>query len=298
MLKLQTKLLIVIMAFGLFAFKSPEAVRDLPSKYVKYGNVKIHYKEYGKGKYNLVFVHGWGCDVNTWDKQLAYFGNKARVVFIDLPGFGKSDKPHCEYTLDFFAESVKAVLDNLSIDNPVLIGHSLGTPVCRQVILKYPQINSLLCDIDGVYCDFPADSIKREQYLKEIKAFADMFSSPDYNKNVNDFILALFYKTTPEAVKQYALSVMSKTPQYVGASTMKNLINETYWDKTRINIPILVVCSKNSGIPNDYENTMKALYSNLEYYEFENVGHFIMQEDAEKFNNMLWNFIKSVNNSK
>ncbi len=56
------------------------------------------------------------------------------MVFIDLPGFGESEKPSIEYSLDFFAESVKSVLDELKITNPVLIGHSLGTPVCQQVV--------------------------------------------------------------------------------------------------------------------------------------------------------------------
>ncbi len=73
---------------------------------------------------------------------------------------------------------------------------------------------------------------------------------------------------------------------------MKNLVDEEKWGKTVFNVPSLVICSKNSGIPNDYESTLRKQYSNMEYYEFENTGHFIMMEDPKKLNEILWDFIK------
>lgn len=57
-------------------------------------SVKIHYKTAGSGSSNIVFVLGFGCDMNVWEEQFDYFSDKATMIFIDLPGYGKSDKPH------------------------------------------------------------------------------------------------------------------------------------------------------------------------------------------------------------
>ena len=58
----------------------------------------------------MVFVHGWACDASFWQEQVPAFADKARIILIDLPGHGQSDKPHTYYTMDFFASSVLAVL--------------------------------------------------------------------------------------------------------------------------------------------------------------------------------------------
>lgn len=276
-----------------YTYTNPKTIQDVPSKYSNCNGINIHYKACGTEPYNLVFIHGWGCDVNAWREQMTFFENKARCIFIDLPGYGKSDKPHIDYTLDFFAESIKCVLDELKIENPILVSHSLGTPICRQLIKKYPELNAMLCDVDGVYCLFPNDSLQRINYAAELNAFASAFNDTNYNNNVQEFIHSLFYKTTTDTVKNYALAVMSKTPQYVGSNTMKYLIQEHYWDNTVINVPTLVIYSKNSDILPDYEYFIRELYSNMKYYELDSIGHFIMMEDAHKFNGLLWHFIKN-----
>ena len=72
------------------------------------------------------------------------------LLAVMLAGYGESSKPHVEYTLDFFAKAVNAVLDKEHTGAIVLVGHSLGTPVCRQVLMSGRQGD--LVDIDGVYC--------------------------------------------------------------------------------------------------------------------------------------------------
>jgi pimeloyl-ACP methyl ester carboxylesterase len=69
----------------------------------------------------ICFVHGFGCDMNTWEKQFEAFSDEKdlQLVFIDLPGYGQSDKPHVEYTLDFFAHAIDEVLNRNSIQDAV-----------------------------------------------------------------------------------------------------------------------------------------------------------------------------------
>ena len=149
--KLYLLLLLVVMLAG--CNTKPENLGDIASEYANVNDsVRVHYKKYGDGNKTICFVHGFGCDLNTWEKQFRGLSEDSnlRLLFIDLPGYGESSKPHVEYTLDFFAKAVNAVLDKEHTGAIVLVGHSLGTPVCRQVLMSGRQGD--LVDIDGVYC--------------------------------------------------------------------------------------------------------------------------------------------------
>lgn len=269
---------------------NPLSLEQAESKFVTdTTGLRIHYKTAGSGEQTLVFVHGFGCDINAWQHQYGYFRDKARMLFIDLPGHGKSDKPHTEYTLDFFADAIKLVFDSEHIEGAVLVGHSLGTPVCRQAIFKYPELASALVDVDGVYCFYPADTAMIAAY----NAFAQTFNVPDVKEVISDFVQPLCIPQTPQSVRDYALSVMPRTPQYVAYSIMKNLIEEKYWTQGEITLPTLVFASVNSQIPPDYEQILSPLYPNMEYHELDNIGHFIMMEQPEIFNKMLEIFLEN-----
>lgn len=87
-------------------------------------STKIYYEQDGIASEAIVFIHGFGCDVNAWKAQTSFFSSNYKTVCIDLPGYGKSDKPHSEYTLDLFAKAVKTVLDSLGIPQAVFVGHN------------------------------------------------------------------------------------------------------------------------------------------------------------------------------
>src|SRR6266702_913294 len=91
-------------------------VKDAQSHFVSVGANRIHYVTVGQGKHTLVFVHGWACHLGFWREQVAALADQARLVFIDLPGHGQSDKPQTTYTMDFFAEAVLAVMRDIKVE--------------------------------------------------------------------------------------------------------------------------------------------------------------------------------------
>src|SRR4029079_12281657 len=118
---------------------------DGDSQYAKLDGAKIHYKSYGKGKDALVLIHGWTCNLENWRDQIPDLSKRNRVIALDLPGHGQSDKPQLNYTMDLFANAVDAVLRDAKVDHAVLVGHSMGTPVARQFHRQYPQQTLALC---------------------------------------------------------------------------------------------------------------------------------------------------------
>jgi pimeloyl-ACP methyl ester carboxylesterase len=77
--------------------------------------------------------------MNFWRYQVPAFEGKIRMIVVDLPGHGESDKPKVDYTPDLFAKSVDAVLTEAGVKKVVLAGHSMGTPVVRQYARLYPK---------------------------------------------------------------------------------------------------------------------------------------------------------------
>src|SRR6266478_4124666 len=99
------------------------------SKFVDVDHLKVHYTNYGRGDTALFFVHGWSCDETVWSEQAAALAEKIRVITIDLPGHGQSDKPHIAYTMDLYVRAIDAVLRDANVGSVILVGHSNGTPV-------------------------------------------------------------------------------------------------------------------------------------------------------------------------
>ncbi len=272
----------------------PTTTDDIDSCYANIDGTKIHYKSCGDGEKTIVFVHGFGCNMNAWDYQVKDLSKDYKLVFIDLPGYGKSDKPETEYNLDFFAKAVKTVTDDLNIEKAVFVGHSLGTPICRQVYFNYPEKVAALCDVDGVYCFYPTDTIFTEAYEASLHDFTNLFKGEDYKHNMIQFVKSLSYVTTPKEVCEYAMNTMPETPQDIAYSTMSNLISRKYWTGQQISIPTLIFCTQNSDLPPDNYEKMGSLYSDMEYLEFNDIGHFIMMENPNLFNGKLKEWIDSL----
>ena len=201
----------------------PQTLSELNSEYVTIDDsVRVHYKIWnesaGADAKTICFVHGFGCDMNTWEKQFEAFRDTKdlQLVFIDLPGYGQSDKPHVEYTLDFFAHAIDEVLNKNSIKDAVFVGHSLGTPVCRQTMMATSHKGALV-DVDGVYCFY--DGTETPEYVEAVNQFGHAFDGDNCREVITGFVSSLAGKETPQEINDYAMSVMPETPQYVASST-------------------------------------------------------------------------------
>ena len=110
--------------------------------HVDYRGNRVAYEVHGEGPRVLVFTHGLLLDAalnRAIAERLARAGH--RVVLPELLGHGRSDKPRhaYEHRLDFYAEQVVAILDDLGVDQAVIGGVSLGANVALQVAATAPE---------------------------------------------------------------------------------------------------------------------------------------------------------------
>jgi pimeloyl-ACP methyl ester carboxylesterase len=108
---------------------------------VRAGGHTIGYLECGPADGPVVvLLHGLASDSETWDRALPPLGSHGlRALAVDLIGHGRSDKPQRSYLLDDFADTLRAVLDELGVPAATIGGHSLGGAVATFFGGRYPS---------------------------------------------------------------------------------------------------------------------------------------------------------------
>jgi 4,5:9,10-diseco-3-hydroxy-5,9,17-trioxoandrosta-1(10),2-diene-4-oate hydrolase len=108
--------------------------------------LRLHYHEAaGPPGYSIpvVLLHGGGPGATAWSnfgRNLPVLAGSRRVLAVDQPGFGRSDKPaeHGQY-FSFSAEALAGLLDELQIPKVHLVGNSLGGGTAVRFALQHPQ---------------------------------------------------------------------------------------------------------------------------------------------------------------
>jgi pimeloyl-ACP methyl ester carboxylesterase len=97
-------------------------------------NCNLYWDEIGQGP-PLVLLHGL-CDSHyTWSKVAPMLARNRRVLMLDLPGHGLSERPDASYALEWHARIVDAWLEALGLDGFDLVGHSFGGGVALWMML-------------------------------------------------------------------------------------------------------------------------------------------------------------------
>ncbi len=267
----------------------PEAT----SSYAMLDGMKVHYLDYGEGKEGIVFIHGWTCDHSFWRFQVPDL-IKTRLILLDLPGHGKSDKPKISYTQDLFAAGVNAVIEASGMERVVLVGHSMGYPVARQYIRNYPGKAEALVILEGAFYRIPKNLQKLTEWKKRVEQFADKFRGPESDRSRTEFMESLFAEQTSPELREEIKSKTLSTPQHVAISAMKGMNNPQIWKEDVFTLPTLALYAYRPNLPSDNGPYLKKLFPNLEYHEWDWVGHFPMMEKPKKFNRLLLNFLDEL----
>ncbi len=85
---------------------------------------------------SFVLIAGIGVAATYFEFLAPLLAEHGDVYALDLPGFGGMPHPGQEPTPAFFADQVEAVISHLGLENPVLVGHSMGTQVVTEVLAR------------------------------------------------------------------------------------------------------------------------------------------------------------------
>jgi pimeloyl-ACP methyl ester carboxylesterase len=98
---------------------------------------RIAVEDEGEGPV-VVCVHGLGGSSNTYTPLMPALA-RHRVVRIDLPGSGRSQRAEGPLTIERYVATVLSVCERLGITRAHWVGHSMGTIVCQHIAAAHPQ---------------------------------------------------------------------------------------------------------------------------------------------------------------
>lgn len=250
-------------------------------------DIKVHYKfiaaEQDETHPALVFVHGWCCDHSVWKHQAAAFENKTAMIFVDLPGYGKSDHPRVDYTMDLFAKGINAVLEDAKVKNVVLVGHSMGVPVVRQFYRLHPAQTRGLILVDG--------GLRFFTDKEQAQRWAARFKEETFKEEGPKMLERMIPAEKAELREHIRKLVENTTPQ-VAISSQRGMIDEAIWKEDKITVPTQALMAPNPFWTEDYERFVKELIPNVDYRKFEGVRHFLFMEKPEEINGAMMEFLR------
>jgi len=92
----------------------------------------------------FVLVHGIGTSSRYFHPVAAQLAKAGAVFLVDLPGFGASPNPRRMVTIEEHADVLAGFLRLENIQNPVVIGHSMGTQVVSRLVVDRPELTDRL----------------------------------------------------------------------------------------------------------------------------------------------------------
>jgi pimeloyl-ACP methyl ester carboxylesterase len=126
-----------------------DAIERMSIKTVLVHDQRIAYLDVGVGP-PVILIHGFGGSMWQWEHQQHALSQHFRVLTLDLPGAGLSDKPEIDYRPDQMLDFFLGFMDAVKISQATLVGNSMGAGLAIGMVLAHPTRVTKLVLIDGL----------------------------------------------------------------------------------------------------------------------------------------------------
>jgi proline iminopeptidase len=280
-----------------------------PGEYdVVLNGIRQHYTVRGTGPALIAISGGPGMDARCWD-DFARIDQFVTVIALHPRGSGLSEpSPDQAYALPDYAADVEALRQHLKLDKPIVLGWSHGGMIAQQSAFTYPDSLSklILLDTAAYFGEFLSDVEASVTQFKDQPWYAESFAAlqkewaGDYQTDEDMVRLwakemkfyfkhfgpreeAYHQRTRDLPVRMLPLKVFNENE----APTM-----DLRPQLKRIKVPTLVLVGRHDFITNVAmaEEMVKHIpQARLEI--FEDSGHMVIVEEAEKFNRVVKQFV-------
>ncbi|MDN5942016.1 MAG: alpha/beta fold hydrolase [Nitrospira sp.] len=126
-----------------------DAIERMPVHTVLVHGQRIAYLDVGAGP-PVILIHGFGGSMWQWEYQQHQLSQHFRVLTLDLPGAGLSDKPDIDYRPDQMLDYFVGFMDAMKIPQATLVGNSMGAGLAIGMALTHPARVAKLALVDGL----------------------------------------------------------------------------------------------------------------------------------------------------
>ena len=126
-----------------------DTIERMPIHTVLVHDQRIAYLDVGTGP-PIILIHGFGGSMWQWEYQQHALSQDFRVLTLDLPGSGLSDKPAIAYRPDEMLDFFVGFMDAVKIPQATLVGNSMGAGLAIGMALTHPMRVTKLVLVDGL----------------------------------------------------------------------------------------------------------------------------------------------------
>jgi pimeloyl-ACP methyl ester carboxylesterase len=249
----------------------------------------------------VIFVHGLGASWQSWLENIPEFSRDRRVVAMDLPGFGCSDLPEHDISIEQYADWTFRLLDELGIERGTIVGNSMGGFIAADMAIRQPErVQRLALVSAAVFWQ----EYRRAQPLVELARRSDAIVARALTRVTDDvatrprlraWAMATAGFRYPHLIeRQLAHELVRsarRTDGYLPAlEAMADFPLEE--ELPKISCPALIVWgAQDTLVPVKDAKRLEALIPDSRRVVFERTGHVAMLERPERFNSLLRAFL-------
>ncbi len=260
-------------------------------KFTDYQGGKVAFDSQGKGP-AVALLHGFCEDRSVWDDFKSEFVDAHfRVVCVDLPGFGQSDVPVAA-GVEYYADAVHAVLNELNIEKVILIGHSMGGYTALAFAEKYPETILGL----GLFHSHPyADSEEKKEARRKSIQFIRDHGHVVFVKQLIPGLFAPAYAHGQSFQLARLIHAASTYPAGGITAGLEAMIRRP--DRSALlagaSYPVLfIIGEEDKAIPADQSLSQTLLPRTASVHILEKVGHMGMFEAQKKTQRIVREFVQ------
>jgi len=240
--------------------------------------VSVAYTVSGAGSPVLVFIHGWMCDQSFWAAQVEEFSESNTVITIDLPGHGLSGMDRDNWQLLAFGGDVQTVVEHLDLDEIVLMGHSMGGSTALEAARLMP---------DRVIGVVAVDSLQDADAKYDPDQFNAVLTAyeKDFAGTCLQFTSSMFLESAdPELIERVTNDMCDHSPE-IAIALLREFFNyEMGPALAAVDVPVRYI---NAGMYPTNPEVNQKYNPTFSGVVVQDVGHFLMMEAPEEFNELL-----------
>ncbi|HWL65269.1 MAG TPA: alpha/beta hydrolase, partial [Actinomycetota bacterium] len=269
--------------------------------YALANGIRMFYVEEGEGPLVLL-CHGFPESWYSWRHQLAPIGEAGfRAVAVDLPGYGRSDKPDATYDVVWLTDCLAGLIEALGHETAVVVGHDWGGLLAWPFARLHPERTAGVIGLNVP--DLPRPPVPTTEWLAERGGDQHsymLFFQKRYEAeavieaNIDQFVTGIFLgpvTVQKEAFTKDDLKVYADTFRPRGSITppleyYRNM--DRNWelmaphDDTKIEVPCLMICAEGDTVlPPRLAEGMDSRVPDLEVVTVADCGHWTQQEQPQ-----------------
>jgi 3-oxoadipate enol-lactonase len=250
-------------------------------------DIDVYYEITGEGE-PLLFIHGLGSSMQSWQMQVPVFSAYYKVVTFDLRGHGRSDKPLERYNISMFAADTAELMKSLGLSSAHVVGFSLGGMVGFQLCLDAPDMVKSLVVVNSPVTGYRQSLREGFESWKHFTRVQLTGIRKERQPNGQQ----LFPKQDEEQWRQTLTERFAINNMLAQANSFWAILKGSVTDNlSLINCPTLVITSDKDYVPVSIKSAYVSRIPGAEMVVIPNSRHAVPTEQSERFNALLLDFL-------